>query len=117
MFYLPEAFINMNSIDFGTTQQGGKLGMSVCAITQCVRSTVFLSSAFLLLPAYVGVSANLFQIQSYCHHGLRVLLILYINIGQLLRASMFLLICTSGLTLYLGKLNFIGCLYLSQKHV
>lgn len=27
MFYLPEAFMNVNSIDFGTTQQGGKLGM------------------------------------------------------------------------------------------
>ncbi|KAJ4811845.1 WD-40 repeat family protein / beige-like protein [Rhynchospora pubera] len=25
MFYLPEAFMNVNSIDFGTTQQGGKL--------------------------------------------------------------------------------------------
>jgi hypothetical protein len=111
MFYMPEAFINVNSIDFGTTQQGGKLGMFVCVITECVRPTAFLSFVFLLLPTYIGVSANLFQIQSYCHHGLRILLILYINIGQLLRASMFLLICMSGLTLYLGKSNFVGCLY------
>lgn len=26
MFYLPEALTNVNSIDFGTTQLGGKLG-------------------------------------------------------------------------------------------
>lgn len=26
MFYLPEVLVNVNSIDFGTTQLGGKLG-------------------------------------------------------------------------------------------
>ena len=26
MFYLPEVFTNINGIDFGTTQLGGKLG-------------------------------------------------------------------------------------------
>jgi hypothetical protein len=29
MFYLPEVFTNINSIDFGTTQLGGKLGISI----------------------------------------------------------------------------------------
>lgn len=43
MFYLPEAFMNVNSIDFGTTQQGGKLGMSVCAIIQSCQTHCILS--------------------------------------------------------------------------
>lgn len=29
MFYLPEVLTNVNSIDFGTTQLGGKLGMYI----------------------------------------------------------------------------------------
>lgn len=29
LFYLPEVLTNLNSIDFGTTQLGGKIGMCI----------------------------------------------------------------------------------------
>lgn len=49
MFYLPEVFTNINSIDFGTTQLGGKLGTCISA---CVKFTVQFVKAELCNPEH-----------------------------------------------------------------
>jgi hypothetical protein len=40
MFYLPEVFTNINSIDFGTTQLGGKLGKSILPYVKYVAECI-----------------------------------------------------------------------------
>lgn len=89
---------NENSIDFGTTQLGEKLGMQYNLIEyRCntkLNFVVALSYHLLLI-----------SVQTLCgfHLGLRTQLILFIRIGWHLRVSMSLLIYMNGLILFLGR--------------